>query len=466
MTDEDDRLGTIVGGKYRIAKLLGAGGMGVVYEALHVVVKRRFAVKFLRADLALRRDVLARFQREAEAAGALESENIAAAVDFGIAPDGAPYIVMEYLAGVDLARLLSATGPLPFERAADLVLQACRGIHEAHAAGVIHRDLKPENLFVCRRSDGSDLVKIVDFGIAKLQASDAGNAVTRTGGMVGTPSYMSPEQARGDTTIDQRSDVYSLGVILYELLSGQVPHPGDSYNAVIYHISTQPALALALAFEGGELPASLVDLVNRALSLRAGERHESAEALALELTPFARRVVWPKVAGAVPAHRDVQPSPEPGAHELPGTSPGSTRDAPRPERKSAGWRAPIAIASGLAALLAVLLSIRGASQQRPQPDNNTSHAAPSPVVVPAQPIASERATPAESTVSPAAESSAAELAPGVPTLVTHPGRPPAARGRPEGRPTPSVAAQHSPEAAKSAVMGSGQATFDTRNPYE
>src|SRR5450432_748647 len=150
MTDQGQRIGTIVGGKYRITKRLGAGGMGVVYEALQVVVKRRFAVKFLRADLALRRDVLARFQREAEAAGALESENIAAAVDFGVAPDGAPYIVMEYLAGVDLAQLLAASGPLPVERAADLVLQASRGIHEAHSAGVIHRDLKPENLFVCQ----------------------------------------------------------------------------------------------------------------------------------------------------------------------------------------------------------------------------------------------------------------------------------------------------------------------------
>src|SRR5450432_4623253 len=305
MTDQGQRIGTIVGGQYRITKYLAAGGMGAVYEAVHVVVKRRFAVKFLRQDLALRRDVLRRFQREAEAAGALESENIAAAVDFGIADDGAPYIVMEYLAGLDLAQLLAATGPLPVERAADLVLQACRGIHEAHAAGVIHRDLKPENLFVCRRSDGSDLVKIVDFGIAKLQASDAGNAVTRTGGMLGTPSYMSPEQARGDANIDPRSDVYSLGVILYELLCGQVPHPGDSYNAVIYHISTQPALPLACP--GQEFPHELVELVQRALSPRPGDRQESAEALAQELAPYARRVAWPKLAESVPPRPESEP---------------------------------------------------------------------------------------------------------------------------------------------------------------
>jgi eukaryotic-like serine/threonine-protein kinase len=461
MTEPGDRLGTNVGGKYRIVKLLGAGGMGVVYEALHVVVKRRFAIKFLRADLALRRDVLARFQREAEAAGALENENIAAAMDFGIAPDGAPYIVMEYLAGLDLARLLSATGPLPVERAADLVIQACRGIHEAHAAGVIHRDLKPENLFVCRRNDGSDLVKIVDFGIAKLQASDAGNAVTRTGGMVGTPSYMSPEQARGDTTIDQRSDVYSLGVILYELLSGQVPHPGGSYNAVIYHISTQPALPLAR--EGQELPRDLVEVVNRALSLRPEDRLASAEALAEELTAFARRVVWPKITDGVPPHRDTPPSSEAGAHELPGTSPGSTWVAGEPPRKSLGWRAPAVVAIGLAIGLALLLSVRGLSHPKSEPDNNAARAAPSPD----PPIPSERASPVELTAPPPAASSLEERASTrAPASAPYPGRPTAPRGRPEGRPTSSAASEAPAAAGKSTTVSSGQATFDPRNPYE
>ena len=152
MTAQGDRLGTTVGGKYRIAKFLASGGMGAVYEALHVLVKRRFAVKFLRADLAQRRDALLRFQREAEAAGALENENIAAVFDFGIASDGAPYIVMEYLVGLDFARLLS-TGPLPAERATNLVLRLRVASTTPAPQGVIHRDLKPENLFVCRRSE-------------------------------------------------------------------------------------------------------------------------------------------------------------------------------------------------------------------------------------------------------------------------------------------------------------------------
>jgi eukaryotic-like serine/threonine-protein kinase len=287
----DERLESVVGGKYRIVRFLAKGGMGAVYEAQHLVVKRRFAVKFLHADLAQRRDALARFKREAAAAGTLEGENIAAVVDFGMARDGAPYIVMEYLDGVDLGRLLAVTGPLPVGRAADLVLQACRGIEEAHAAGVIHRDLKPSNLFVCRRTGGTDLLKIVDFGVAKLVASETSSAVTRTGAMVGTPSYMSPEQARGEGVIDQRSDVYALGAIFYELLSGRPPHAGESFNAIIHHIATQPSLPLSC--EGREFPANLVELVNRALAASPADRQASAAQLAEELAPFASREIWP-----------------------------------------------------------------------------------------------------------------------------------------------------------------------------
>ena len=322
-----ERLDQTVGGKYRIVKFLAEGGMGSVYEAHHLVVKRRFAIKFLRSDLQRRRDVLARFKLEAEAAGALESENIAAALDFGIAADGAPYIVMEYLDGVDLGRLLSAHGPLPPARAADLVRQACSGAERAHEAGVLHRDLKPRNLLLCRRSDHTDLIKILDFGVAKLQAGEALHAVTRTGGMVGTPSYMSPEQARGDVDIDTRTDVYALGVILYELLSGRTPHPGESHNAVIHHIATQPPLPLAAA--GYELPPELIAIVQRALQPEVKDRQASAAQLGDELSAFARREVWTpllldmgadaRARDPARTSREAQPDPEPevgGARSL------------------------------------------------------------------------------------------------------------------------------------------------------
>jgi eukaryotic-like serine/threonine-protein kinase len=285
------RIGELVGAKYRIVRMIAEGGMGVVYEAQHTVVRRRFAVKFLRPDLAERRDILNRFQREAEAAGALESEHVAAAVDFGIVPDGTPYIVMEYLVGESLATLLEREGRLSVARAADLVSQAGRGIQVAHASGIIHRDLKPQNLFVCRRQDGTDLLKILDFGVAKLQAIDEMNASTRTGTVLGTVAYMSPEQARGDKIVDQRSDVYALGAILYELVSQKKPHPGESHNAVLHHIATHPAVPLESVQPG--LPAGFIEIVARALSSSAEARPQSAEAFDLALAPFAERAVWP-----------------------------------------------------------------------------------------------------------------------------------------------------------------------------
>jgi serine/threonine protein kinase len=284
-------IGTLVGGKYRIVRLLARGGMGVVYEAQHTVVRRRFAIKFLRRDLAERRDILNRFQREAEAAGALENDHVTAAIDFSISDDGTPYIVMEYLVGESLAALLEREGRLSIGRAADLVLQACRGVGAAHAAGIVHRDLKPHNLFVCRRDDGTDFVKVLDFGVAKLQALDEASAATRTGVVLGTAAYMSPEQARGDKLVDKRADIYALGAILYELVSLKRPHPGDSQNAILHHIATQPPVSLASLQP--DLPADFIEAVGRAVASDPAARPATVEALGDALAVFAQREVWP-----------------------------------------------------------------------------------------------------------------------------------------------------------------------------
>jgi eukaryotic-like serine/threonine-protein kinase len=297
------RIGELVGGKYRITRYLAEGGMGVVYEAQHVVVKRRFAVKFLRPDFARRRENLGRFQREAEAAGSLESEHIASVVDFGIAADESPYLVMEYLAGESLASLLRRQGRVPYGRAADLCVQACHGAEAAHAAGIVHRDLKPHNVFVCRREDGTDLLKILDFGIAKLEMIKQDQVSTQTGAVLGTPTYMSPEQARGERTVDPRTDVYSLGAIFFEMLSGRLPHPGDSPNAVLYHISTQPAVPLATV--APDLPQPLVEIVDRALASDPSARPQSAKAFAVEITPFAKREAWPEPPRLTPSNLPV-----------------------------------------------------------------------------------------------------------------------------------------------------------------
>jgi len=364
--EKADRIGELVGAKYRIVRLLAEGGMGVVYEAQHVVVRRRFAIKFLRPDLAERRDILGRFQREAEAAGALESENVAAAVDFGIVPDGTPYIVMEYLVGESLWALLQREGPLAVARAADLASQAARGIGVAHLAGIVHRDLKPQNLFLCRRQDGTDLLKVIDFGVAKLQALDEMNAATRTGALLGTVAYMSPEQARGDKIIDHRSDVYALGAILYEMLSGQKPHPAESHNATLHHIATHPAVPLDSVRMG--LPERMVGLVADTLSSNPEARPASADVFAQALTPFAARQAWPAppLEDSGPTRvsagrREVAPSPSPSPTPSRSASvaPASTTSEPRGHRLL--WA--VTAAAGLLVLvgLVVVLTSRRAS---------------------------------------------------------------------------------------------------------
>jgi serine/threonine-protein kinase len=298
----------VLADKYELARLIGAGGMGAVYEARHRLIGRRFAIKFLHAAHAAEPAMLGRFEREARAAGALENENLVAVTDFGFAADGAPYIVMEHLEGEDLARLLGRVGPLPVRRAVDLVVQACRGLAAAHAHGIVHRDLKPANLFVVRRNDGGDLVKVLDFGIAKLRdgaegadAAGAGGPVTGTGKLLGTPGFTPPEQARGERDIDQRADIYALGAILYELLSGARAHPGENYNAILFHILTQPVVPLGSLRAG--LPAGLVDVVHRAMSAERAERYQSADDLMRALLPFgpAAPVAARVDAGAITA---------------------------------------------------------------------------------------------------------------------------------------------------------------------
>jgi hypothetical protein len=282
------RVGTTVDGKYRLVRLLGSGGMGEVYEAQHAGIGRRFAIKFLHRFLASSSDVVARFQREAQAAGSLENENIAAVVDIGTAGDGAPFLVMEYLDGEDLARLLVGSGPLSVPRATYMAIQVCRGLAAAHAGSIVHRDLKPENLFICKRNDGSDLVKILDFGIAKFHA---GAGLTQTGTTMGTPYYMSPEQARGAKEVDLRTDIYSLGVILYEMLSGAKPHPGDSYNEILYHVLTQDPTPLDAIRPG--LPPGISSVVAKAMARNTTDRFTAAADFTAALIPFAGRSVTP-----------------------------------------------------------------------------------------------------------------------------------------------------------------------------
>jgi len=288
------RRGQVVAGKYRVERLLGRGGMGEVYEARHVVVGRRFAIKFLHPGVASGNDANARFLREAQAAGALDNEHIAAVVDFDRADDGAPFLVMEYLHGESLATTLRREGVLPVPRALGILLQACDGLAAAHEAGIVHRDLKPDNLFLVARPDASELLKIVDFGVAKLVSGEPSARDTQSGAVLGTPLYMAPEQARGEKTVDFRVDIHALGVIAYELLSGERPHPGDGYNAILAHILTRPARPLRELCR--DVPDGLLRVIERAMAFEPSTRHESAADLARALSPFAGREVTSRAA--------------------------------------------------------------------------------------------------------------------------------------------------------------------------
>ena len=396
------RVGSVVAGKYRLVRLLGEGGMGEVYEAQHAIIGRRFAIKFLHAHLTRNPEVVARFQREAQAAGALENENIAAALDFGAADDGAPFLVMEFLEGEDLARLLARVGTLPVPRAVSIVIQACRGLLAAHDRQIVHRDLKPENLFICQRNDRSDLVKVLDFGIAKL--CDMG-AVTQSGATMGTPSYMSMEQARGARDVDQRTDIYALGVILYETLGGAKPHPGSSCNEIIYHIITEPPRPLATL---RPLPPGLCAVVERAMAREACARFASVVDLAEALAPFAGGPIAPLRPETAPRSATCPLPPEacgpapvwggtarlPAAGDETPLSKGTVRLPTTNEAASRGRRAGLWVAllvgvCGVGAGAAWLLRSPASSRGRELPavapaSRPTTEASPSPDAAPAR----------------------------------------------------------------------------------
>ncbi len=221
--------GTIIDGKYEIVRLLGQGGMGAVYEARHLGTSRRVALKVIVSELVTGPEIVARFQREARASGSIDSQHVVQMLDTGIDPASRnPYMVMEYMAGEDLSQLLEKVGPVAPELALRLVAQACLGLGRAHEVGIVHRDIKSANLYLARREGTERIVKILDFGIARIKADQysqtGGQGLTRTGSMIGSPLYMSPEQALGAKDLDNRSDLWSLGVVLYELLGGTPPH--------------------------------------------------------------------------------------------------------------------------------------------------------------------------------------------------------------------------------------------------
>jgi eukaryotic-like serine/threonine-protein kinase len=280
--------GQTLAGKYRVHRTLGAGGMCFVYEAEHVHLKQAVALKLLKPELAKDPTAVQRFAQEAQAAAKLRSPNVARVYDVDTLPDGQPYITMELLLGHDLGTELERRFSLPIQVAVDFVIQAANGISEAHMMGIVHRDLKPENLFLTELGPATDrrLLKILDFGIAK-NVHEAARKLTSDDSVFGTVDYMSPEQIRSASTVDHRTDLWSLGVILYELVTGRTPFGGDA-RAVIAQIVTDPVLPPTHFVP--TLPPGLVNVIMRALQKDPNTRFQTADELKNALLPFMNGV--------------------------------------------------------------------------------------------------------------------------------------------------------------------------------
>jgi len=276
-----------VAGKYRLTRLLGKGGMGAVWEGVHESLGTRVAVKFIDTDYASNDELRHRFVNEAKAAARLRSKHVVQVYDQGVGDDGKPYIVMEFLEGEPLDRRLDRLGRLSIEETARIVLHVCRALAKAHEAGIVHRDLKPENIFIVRdEEDQTELAKVVDFGIAKFTDTSGGaSSSTRTGAVLGTPQFMSPEQARGLRTVDRRADLWSLGVIAYRCVVGALPFRGEAVGDLLVNICTaDPPVPSSII---ADAPPGFDGWVKRALARDASARFQSAPEAADSLSAIA-----------------------------------------------------------------------------------------------------------------------------------------------------------------------------------
>jgi len=281
--------GQVLVNKYRLTRLLGRGGMGVVFAAKHLLLGERVAIKVLTSSVRQNPEALRRLQREARILARLRNEHVVRVLDLGELENGAPFVVMEYLAGCDLGSLLEKEGRLAPERAVEFALQTTVALAAAHGSGVVHRDLKPENLYRVDREDGTFILKVLDFGVSRLERASEEDflrsSVTRTNAVVGTPLYMSPEQLRNSKGVDARSDIWSLGVVLYELLAGVPPFVGESFGDVAIKIATESPRPLS-DFVSTIDPA-LAAVVIRCLEKDRESRFQNVGELARALLPFA-----------------------------------------------------------------------------------------------------------------------------------------------------------------------------------
>ncbi|MBX3154874.1 MAG: serine/threonine protein kinase [Deltaproteobacteria bacterium] len=272
--------GSVLLEKYRVDEVLGTGGMGRVVRASHLYLQQPVAIKILLPQMAENAETVSRFLREAQATVKLRSEHIARVMDVGTMPNGTPFMVMEYLDGNDLNQILRHHGPQRAAVVVDLMLQACEGMAEAHAIGIVHRDIKPSNFFITRRPDGSMLLKILDFGISKTPVGVTELTGSQT--VIGTPTYMAPEQMRSGRHADARSDVWSMGIVMYQLVSGRPPFIGEAYQELVLKVATELPPPLSIP-----LPAGLGEVIMRCIDKDPRSRPQNVGELARMLAPFA-----------------------------------------------------------------------------------------------------------------------------------------------------------------------------------
>jgi serine/threonine-protein kinase len=438
--------GAIIDGKYRVDGIIGRGGVGLVVVATHLAMKQRVAIKMIRDDVPMQRELLDRFHREARAASMIRSEHVARVLDVGRLPTGRPYIVMEYLEGEDIEHAV-ARGPFPFTTAVDLSLQACEALAEAHRAGIIHRDLKPANLFLTRRADGAPLVKVLDFGISKIQPLTAARAPggVETTSIMGSPGYMAPEQMKSTRDVDARADVWSLGAVLYEMVVGTPAFGGANMIEILNAIAACNPVPASHRQQG--VPPAFDAVLGRCLTREPDHRFESVAELAVALQPFAS----PAAAGL--AERAVRISQEPlPALDEPAFV--ALRSEPRPSsltvvtpaRRTLSRQRKVivaAVAVGCLAGGAAGVLVLGASPPPPIPDSFVAAA----VTPPASPsaLASLPPLPTSAVVASATPVPSASVSPQVPAAqprsppVGPPPRPVVARpvARRPGAPSPT-----------------------------
>ena len=419
MVAQDPNIGRdLLDGQFRILQKIGSGGMGAVYKALQPAMNRMVAVKILHPKLANRKDLVSRFRREARAMSHLSHPNTVKVYLYGELDDGSLYIVMEYLEGRNLNQVVRKEGPLPVERAIPVLMQVCGALQEAHLQGIIHRDLKPENIFLSTNGGLKDFPKVLDFGLAKVTERELrpGSIMLTQEGMVfGTPEFMSPEQAQGHT-LDARSDIYSLAVILYEVLTGKLPFDARTPMEYIQLHVTKPPIALDERVAGKTFPPGLGQVIAKALEKKPENRYASAAEFAEALKPFA--------GAAGKGFTAMMPSPPPA-----GSSAVTAPAAPPPPASQAG---------GAVQLKTVKMAATpGPGPDAPAPAGGAAAGAPAPSVAGQAPGAAVRPAPHAGHI-PAPAPSQGGMAPSQVGPQPAPGAPPAYKAMAKTAPMAAV----------------------------